>query len=156
MNWNETSRCDRYHILILHFSIAIKKTPIIPKNIDQKKKRINNYIYIFLLGWAFAALKKSAFSSISWSSPKYSQDIKVIFQKVKAELLQKSLRHLLQLSFKYLVFIFLPSAKKKMFNQVTVDTGVNMWLFIWEFNVTWKSPFFAFLLKKTSDNKCFT
>ena len=106
-----------------------------------KKKRINNYIYIFLLGWAFPAFKKSAFSSISWSSPKYSLDVKVIFQKVKAELLQKSLRHLLQLSFKYLVFIFLPSAKKKMFNQVTVDTGVNMWLFIWEFNVTWKSPF---------------
>ena len=68
MNWNETSPCDKYHILILHFSIAIKKTPIMPKNIDQKKKRINNYIYIYiyiLLGCAFAALKKSAFSSIS-------------------------------------------------------------------------------------------
>ena len=65
------------------------------------------YIYI-LLESAFAALKKSAFSSISWSS----LDIKVIFQKVKAELLQKSLRHLLQLSFKYLVLIFLPSEKK--------------------------------------------
>lgn len=49
--------------------------------------------------------------------------------------MQKSLRHLLQLSFKYLVLIFLPS-EKKMFNQVTVDTGVNTWLFIWEFNVT--------------------
>lgn len=48
MNWNETSPCDKYHILILHFSIAIKKTAIIPKNIDQKKKkkRINNDIYI--------------------------------------------------------------------------------------------------------------
>ena len=41
MNWNETSPCDKYHILILHFSIAIKKTPIIPKNIDQKKKKKN-------------------------------------------------------------------------------------------------------------------
>lgn len=39
MNWNETSPCDKYHILILHFSIAIKKTAIIPKNIDQKKKK---------------------------------------------------------------------------------------------------------------------
>lgn len=48
MNWNETSPCDKYHILILHFSIAIKKTPIMPKNIDQKKKRINNYIYIYI------------------------------------------------------------------------------------------------------------
>ena len=50
-------------------------------------------------------------------------------------MLHKSLCHLLQLSFKYLVLIFLPS-EKKMFNQVTLDTGVNMWLFIWEFNVT--------------------
>ena len=39
MNWNETSPCDKYHILILYFSIAIKKTAIIPKNIDQKKKK---------------------------------------------------------------------------------------------------------------------
>ena len=69
------------------------------------------YIKIyFLLGWAFAALKKSAFWSISWSS----LDIKVIFQKVKAELSHKSLRHLLQLSFKYLVLIFLPSDKKNV------------------------------------------
>ena len=38
--------------LILYFSIAIKKTAIIPKNIDQKKKRINNDIYknIFFIG----------------------------------------------------------------------------------------------------------
>ena len=53
MNWNETSPCDKYHILILYFSIAIKKTAIIPKNIDQKKKkRINNdiYINIFFIG----------------------------------------------------------------------------------------------------------
>lgn len=52
MNWNETSPRDKYHILILHFSIAIKKTAIIPKNIDQKKKRINNdlYINIFFIG----------------------------------------------------------------------------------------------------------
>ena len=62
MNWNETSPCDKYHILILHFSIAIKKTAIIPKNIDQKKKkRINNdiYINIYFLGDERSLLSRS-------------------------------------------------------------------------------------------------